>query len=193
MRNGPLELALRVAEILEEIGVPYALGGSLASSLLGEPRTTADVDMAIRLPDDTRESAATDLLARLEAQFYVPSESARRSLTEHGSFNLLDTGTTLKVDLFVLGDDLLDRMQIQRRVFIGLGSAQGLWVTSPEDQVLRKLTWFESGGRVSDRQWRDVIGLVEACGGQLDRGYLMDVARRVGLGDLVDEALRGEP
>jgi len=47
--KGPFDLVCQMAEILDDLGVPYALGGSLASSLLGEPRSTVDVDMAVRL------------------------------------------------------------------------------------------------------------------------------------------------
>lgn len=41
MTKGPLELVSQVAEILDELGISYALGGSMASSLIGEPRKRA--------------------------------------------------------------------------------------------------------------------------------------------------------
>lgn len=49
MTDGPLDVALRVVAVLDDLGIPYVLGGSLASSLVGEPRATADVDLAIRI------------------------------------------------------------------------------------------------------------------------------------------------
>ena len=62
-------------------------------------------------------------------------------------------------------------------------------VTSPEDQVLRKLDWCRQGGSVSDRQWRDVTGTLRVHLESLDLGYLRRTAAAVGLGDDLAEAL----
>ena len=83
--DGPLALVVRVAKILDELAIPYALGGSLAASFFGEPRATADVDVAIQLDGDVGEA----LLARVRPEFYVPLESARDAIRSHQSFNLI--------------------------------------------------------------------------------------------------------
>ena len=44
-----VEVALRVAEALESVDAGYFVGGSLASSLDGEPRATNDIDFVIDL------------------------------------------------------------------------------------------------------------------------------------------------
>jgi hypothetical protein len=185
MTKGPLDLVRQVTVMLDEIGIPYALGGSLASSLIGEPRSTVDVDIAIKLTDD---SGAT-LLDRASAEFYVPIDAARVAIGANSSFNLVDTVHGLKVDLFVLGEGLLDRMQIERRMKVAIpGVADGIWVTSPEDQVLRKLDWYVRAGRESDRQWRDVVGILRIQGDLMDRRYLDESARQLDLGALLAEA-----
>ena len=184
---GALALIVRIAGIMDELGIDYALGGSLASSLFGEPRATADVDVALRLDPEVGEA----LLERVGAEFYVPLDTARRAIRAHDAFNLLSSDQSLKVDLFVVGDGLLDRRQIERRVLIPLpGADAGVWVTSPEDQVLRKLDWYRQGGSVSDRQWRDVIGIVLVRGDALDRSYLRETADQLDLRDLLERALR---
>jgi hypothetical protein len=185
--QGPFGLVLAMAAILDELGVPYALGGSMASSLLGEPRSTVDVDLAVQLDATTGEV----LLERVSAGFYVPVDSAREAIRAHSSFNLVDTQNALKVDLFVVGDGLLDRMQIQRRVRIVVpGSPEGIWVTSPEDQVLRKLDWFRQSDSMSDRQWRDVVGILRVHGAELDDEYLSESALALDLSAELDEARR---
>ena len=184
---GPFGLVVAMAAILDELGVPYALGGSMASSLLGEPRSTVDVDLAVQLDAATGEA----LLERVSARFYVPVDSAREAIEAHSSFNLVDTDNALKVDLFVVGDGLLDRMQIQRRVRIVVpGAPDGIWVTSAEDQVLRKLDWFRQSGSTSERQWRDVVGILRAHGAELDAEYLSESARALDLSGELDEARR---
>lgn len=50
MQDDPIDVALRVANVLEELGVEYFVGGSLASSVDGEPRATNDIDFVIDLP-----------------------------------------------------------------------------------------------------------------------------------------------
>lgn len=184
----PIDVVVSVAEVLDLLDVPYALGGSLAASFFGEPRATADVDVAISIDPATGE----DLLARAAAEFYVPLEAARRAIRSGGSFNLVRLADAMKVDLFVLGDGILDRRQIERRVRIALpGGAATLWVTSPEDQVLRKLDWFRLGGSVSDRQWRDVLGILRIRGGAIDEDYLRSTATATatGLAELVERAI----
>lgn len=184
--RGLLDLLARVASVLDDLEIPYALGGSVASSFFGEPRATADIDVAVQM--DSRSGEA--FLARVQPEFYVPMNSARAALESCSSFNLLDAESGLKVDLFVLGDGLLDRRQIERRVPISLsGSGAPLWVTSPEDQILRKLEWFRAGGEASDRQWRDIVGLILVRADNLDVDDLRRTADEVGLAALLDRAL----
>jgi hypothetical protein len=172
--------------ILDDLGVPYALGGSVASSVFGEPRATADVDIAIRVEPEAGEA----LVGRMQAEFYVPVEAARQAIRDSQSFNLLDFDEAFKVDFFVLGDGVLDRCQLERRVLVPIpGAPGGVWVTSAEDQILRKLDWYRQGGSVSDRQWRDVIGLLRIRGDTLDFDYLGETAAQVDLGALVEAAV----
>lgn len=85
MASGPIDVLLRVVDILEELEIPYVLGGSLASSLAGEPRATADVDLAIRIGSEQLDP----LVRALEPDFYVSEEAAAAALRDHASFNVV--------------------------------------------------------------------------------------------------------
>lgn len=44
-----LDVLARFTEICDNLGVPWAVGGSLASSIYGEPRSTNDLDIVAAL------------------------------------------------------------------------------------------------------------------------------------------------
>ena len=138
--DGPLALVVRIAAILDDLDIPYALGGSVASSFFGEPRATADVDIAIRLNAESGES----FLERVLAEFYVPTESARNAIHTHQSFNLLAESSGFKADFFVAGDGLLDRRQLERRVLIRPSSSSAVPRSTSTTCATRRASWISS-------------------------------------------------
>lgn len=180
-----LDELLRIADVFDRLQVPWVLGGSLASSLVGEPRSTLDIDVAVRLS----ESQVSGLLDAVEDDYYVSEVAVHGAIEQHGSFNLVHLASATKIDIFVLGPDPLDVRQMDRRERVEIAPGRSVWVGAADDQVLRKLWWFRLGGEVSERQWRDVVTILEVQGSRLDHGSLLDVARSVGLADLVERAI----
>jgi len=60
--------------------------------------------------------------------------------------------------------------------------------TSPEDIVLRKLVWYQMGGGVSDRQWLDILEVLQTQAPDLDRAYMRQWGARLGVAALLAEA-----
>jgi hypothetical protein len=52
-----------------------------------------------------------------------------------------------------------------------------------------KLEWYEKGDRASDRQWRDVLGILKNNASSLDRSYLRNWASQLGIAELLHQAL----
>jgi len=182
----PVALALILARILEQLGVRYCIGGSVASSVYGEVRTTLDVDFVADL--DPRHVDA--LVAAVEPDFHVVDEAIRRAIDDRSSFNLIHEETLVKADVYVPPDDPMHRDQLMRSRRVALRSEPGSEVelASPEDVVIHKLRWYEMGGQVSDRPWRDVRGVLKVQGSRLDLTYLKRAAATMGLSELLARA-----
>lgn len=190
MQSDVARMCVQVAHMLEAAGSMYVIGGSVASTLHSEPRTTVDLDMMVRM--ERRQAAALEKLA--SAEFYVPHDLAG-VIADAGSFNLLHH-SGLKIDVFVQTDDLLDRLQMDRRMRMpGTDPPAVVWVTSPDVIVLRKLVWYRMGGCVSDRPWKDLVSVLAAQAGHLDAVEMEQLAARLGIGDLLSlatDAVRSE-
>ena len=184
----PLQVALSAAHALERCGLRYVVGGSLASSVSGEPRSTLDVDLVVAVSAADIEP----LLATLGDDFYADPEAVRRAVRQRSSVNVFHRATSTKVDLFVLGGSPLDEQALNRRMRLRVATDPDrfLYVYTPEDTLLQKLRWYRLGGEVSDRQWRDVLGIIVVQGRALDDSYLRSGADLLAVTDLLDRALR---
>ena len=62
------------------------------------------------------------------------------------------------------------------------------FVATAEDTLLAKLEWYRIGGEVSERQWRDVLGILKVQAGRLDLAYLRRWAIELKVEDLLERA-----
>lgn len=180
----PIGVALRVTAALDELAVAHTIGGSIASSIAGEPRSTIDIDIVAALDD--RHTGP--LVAALADEFYVDSEALSRAIRDHAAVNLIHHATLVKIDLFVAGGTPLDALQLARRRRVEV-AGRTLFVHPPEDILLQKLRWYRKGGEISDRQWRDVLSIIRVQGHGLDLAYLREHAPTLDVADLLERAL----
>jgi len=99
-----------IVEALEQLGVPYHIGGSVASSLYGLPRLTIDVDLVA----DLRLGHVRPLVKRLQTTYYIDEDMVRDAINRHGSFNIIHQDTILKVDVFIPKTRLFDQEELRR-------------------------------------------------------------------------------
>ena len=173
---------------LDELSIPFVIGGSIASGFHVMPRQTNDVDIVIAL----RKSDAAVLCRKLAAEFYLDEDYAIEALQAGRPFNAIHMKGAFKFDFFP-AHDLFSESELTRRrypisVIPGLDKLE-VPVISPEDTVLSKMAWFRRGGEVSDRQWHDILGVLSVQKGRLDQNYLEQWALRLGVSDLLRKAL----
>jgi hypothetical protein len=94
----------------------------------------------------------------------------------------------VKIDLFILQTSPFDMSEFSRRRPIEIRPGEAIVVKSAEDTVLRKLLWFQAGGGVSDRQWRDIVQVLRVSGPTMDPKYLESWAGQLGMVDLLGRA-----
>ncbi|MCK6513394.1 hypothetical protein L6R29_25990, partial [Myxococcota bacterium] len=59
----------------------------------------------------------------------------------------------------------------RQRVPLDETTSTALYLASPEDTILHKLRWFQMGGGVSERQWHDILGVLQVQASHLDLAY----------------------
>ncbi len=183
-----VQVLRRVVGVLDALGIPYALGGSMASSIHGVMRFTRDADLTVE-PFPGREQL---LAESFDSHYYVSIPAVREAIRNRTSFNIIDTRIGFKVDLFVRKDRPFEVSAMSRRVALSLPDSpeQPLYVLSAEDVILFKLEWYRLGGEVSERQWLDVQNVLKAQAERLDRTYLSHWAAELGVVDLLAQACK---
>jgi len=183
----PIAVTLLVIDALEQVGALYVIGGSLASTVHGVVRTTLDTDIVADLNLQQARPFA-DLLA---GAFYLDSESIRHAIRIRSSFNVIHLATMFKVDVFVPKGRPFDRQQMARRQpwVADPDSGRVFFVASPEDTILAKLAWYRLGDEISDRQWRDILGVLAVQGDRLDFAYMRQWAAILDVSDLLERVL----
>jgi hypothetical protein len=183
-----VQVTARVVREFEALDVDYSIGGSLASSQYGIPRSTRDVDLVA----DLRPEHVAPLVAALQDEFYLDADMIREAIRLNSSFNAIHLDTLYKVDIFLPPAPPWSPTELARRCAETIDTGDDsvrLYFSSPEDIILHKLDWYRQGGGVSDHQWSDVLGVLKARSGTLDAGYLRHWAGALGLTDLLDRAI----
>ena len=188
MQNEPIEVTIQVTQVLEKLNIPYLIGGSLASTLYGMVRTTQDADIVAIMQPEHLEP----FVSALKDEFYVDDEMIAESIQHHSSFNIIHRESMFKVDFFIphprpFLQSQLARAQKQTFLFESEVSAK---FSSPEDIILAKREWYRLGGEVSERQWRDTLGVLKTRAGKLDLDYLRKWAIELKINDLLECVLK---
>jgi hypothetical protein len=177
-----------VAKIFDQLAIPYALGGSMACSIYGMSRQTNDADVMVE-PFSGKEA---QLIEALGPDYYLSDSAIRNAIRKRSSFNLINTSTGFKVDVFICSTAAFEQSAMSRRIQLDVTGVTGQKITvlSPEDVILSKLRWYRLGNESSEQQWKDVLSMLKTQQPHLDQAYLDRWAADLGVEDLLDRARR---
>lgn len=183
----PLDVLHEVVAKLDNLKVPYMVGGSIAGSYYGFARNTQDADfvVALKLVD------VDAFVGAFSQDFYLDRATIEDALRRNTSFNIIHLQSSFKVDFFMLRPDRFHQESFARRRPAKMTPVQQAetFLQTGEDTVLAKLDWYRHGGEVSELQWRDVVGILKMQSGRLDSEHLERWARELGVFDLLTRAL----
>lgn len=168
-------------ERVRAIGLPCMVGGGVAATIIGEPRTTLHIDVVI----DARPEHATRVHDAFPADgFYVPpletivAELGRGS---QGHLNVIEFATGLKADIYPAGDDPLIRWGLERAEPRAV--AGGEFIVAPAAYVIAmKLRYFAISQQ--DKHLRDIRSMLAVAAAEVDRAEVDRRAARFGLTDV---------
>jgi hypothetical protein len=184
--DAALSTLVSVARALRAVHAPFLVGGSLASSLQGIPRSTLDVDLVA----DLRRPQVQAFAAHLGGDFYLDEQRIQHAIEHRSSFNVIDLRNGFKADIYLLGADEFSRAQLERATAVEIEPGEIVPFASPEDVILQKLRWYRMGGEVSERQWLDVLGVLKVQRETVDLHYLNVTASQLGVEDLLRRAIQ---
>ncbi len=181
-----IKLVYPVIECFHNQNIQYQIGGSIASSIYGFPRTTADADLVA----DIKNKHIPLLVKHLEKDYFIQESAIQEAVRRQHSFNLIHLESTFKIDVFVPKKRPFDHEAFSRRrkTFVDENKNHSYYICSAEDTVLSKLEWYKLGGGISDRQWNDLIGVLKVQKHNLDKSYLLKWATELKVLDLLKQA-----
>jgi len=168
----PDQVLREVAGILSRSDIPYMVTGSFASSMLGLPRSTRDLDVVV----DPQSHQVGDALV-------VRDAFERRSM-----FNAVHLESGWKVDVIFRKDRAWSREEFSRRTPLVVGNVPVMFLRA-EDSILSKLEWVRQGGSL--RQIEDAGTVLDVQGDALDFAYLEKWAAEIGVSDLLERIRSG--
>lgn len=181
----PDQVLREISLLLEGAEIPYMVTGSFASSMLGMPRTTRDLDVVVA-PESHQIPA---LISAFDPEvWYIDPFVVREAVDRKSMFNVVHLESGWKIDVILRKDRPWSHEEFSRRSPLVVGGTEIMFLRA-EDSILSKLEWVRHGGSL--RQLEDAGTVLDVQGDAIDFAYLERWARELGLTDLLDRIRPG--
>jgi hypothetical protein len=162
------EAVAQVADVLNELGIPYMLVGAFSSNAYGVPRSTHDADFVAVV----RAGEVSAIVDRLGPKFCLDPQIAFESAMGTTRYIIRYSDPPLPpfdIEFFRLSEDEFDQQRFARRQQATLLGRQ-TYLPTPEDVVVMKLRWFKALNRTKD--YEDARSVLAVQGERLDWDYM---------------------
>ena len=178
---GLFELLQKVVSVLERLGIPYLITGSVAAMAFGEPRLTNDIDIVAAID----EKHVRDFLMSFPPdEFYISEETVREAILRQEQFNIIHPESGIKIDVIIKQDTPFDDSRFKRLHRIYPAESYQANFAAPEDVIIKKMEYYKAGG--SEKHLRDIAGILKISGEIVDWDYITKWAKHLDLTEVWD-------
>ncbi|MBI2843934.1 MAG: hypothetical protein HYX78_11090 [Armatimonadetes bacterium] len=171
-----IDFLRHVLEVLEQLGLPYMLVGSVSSGVYGEPRMTRDIDIVVRLSAGDVDKVIT---AFDPNDYYVSRDAILNAITHESQFNVIHPASGNKIDFIIARCDAWGKEQMKRHQKVRVLPDMEGYVAAPEDVIIGKMLYFQEGG--SEKHLRDIVGILKISSDIIDLQYIANWTKILGL------------
>lgn len=165
-------------EKLNNNNIPYAVTGSVASIIYGEPRMTHDIDLVLEVSVNTVDNLITSFNSD---EFYVPPiEIIKTEIlrSNRGHCNIIHISTGFKADLYFTGNDDFQIWAIKNAKQIDLNNSK-FFIVPPEYVIIKKLEYYKEGN--SQKHIADIKAILYNSNESIDFNFLEEQILKFGL------------
>ncbi len=175
MNEDILSIIDPIIKCLADLNIQYQIGGSIASSSYGTPRTTMDVDIAAEI----KNKHISYLIKTLDKKYFIQESTIVDAIKIQSSFNIIHFETSFKIDIFILKTRHFDKEAITRKRKMLLDEERGVdfYICSPKDTILYKLEWYRIGGHLRKAMERR-MWCSQSAKGQARQKVLSEMGKR---------------
>jgi hypothetical protein len=175
------ELLKKMIDVFEGLKIPYLVTGSVASMAYGEPRLTNDIDIVAEIKPHQISAFIESFPVN---EYYVSDDMVKEAINREGQFNIIHPSSGLKVDVIIRQNTPFDNSRFKRLQHIQPADYYHANFASPEDVIIKKMEYYREGG--SEKHLRDITVILKISGKSIDRDYISEWVRRLGLREIWD-------
>lgn len=179
------ELLRRLADVFDDLGIRYAIVGSIASMMYGMTRMTQDIDVLADIPLGKIRPLCEEFGP---PEYYVSLEAAIDAVRRGSQFNIIHPASGNKIDVIARPPTAWGDEQLSEVRQMPLFPDRQICVAPPEQVIIAKMMAYDEGG--SEKHLRDIAGMLRQPDAVVDRGYIERWANQLGLTAIWESILR---
>jgi len=170
----------KVITVLEKLHIEYMITGSVGAMLYGIPRMTNDMDLVIKMSEDSINNLVTNFTG--DEYYYPPIDFICSQLKIYGQFNIIHIESGSKVDFIIRKNNEFAKVEFSNKKTIPFSTHLKAKSASIEDIIISKLKFYKMGN--SRKHLDDIQGILQISEAEIDFKYLQYWLLKLDLDDI---------